>query len=180
MVLLYLVQGYVDLEYYMTEQLSEKSDVYSFSIVLLELITARLPIEGGKYIVRLVKEALENGGIACLREEVMDPVLRQDKLTGFGEFLGLALSCLKDSGANRPTVREAVKELESIVEMQGPYHSIKHSPQSGPIGVKGTREVYGEDEEGISMLLAGQGKENHKNLFEYSGAYQVSGTIDPK
>ncbi|XP_057837068.2 leucine-rich repeat receptor protein kinase HPCA1 [Cryptomeria japonica] len=172
--------GYLDPEYYMTQQLSEKSDVYSFGIVLLELITARLPIEGGKYIVRLVKEALDSGGIAWLQEDLMDPALKQDNLTGFGEFLGLALSCVKELGAERPSMRGAVKELESIVEMQGPYSSVKDSPESDPIVVKGTRKLYDEDDEEISMVLPGQGKDNHRNLFEYSGAYQVSGTIEPK
>ncbi|GLJ34400.1 hypothetical protein SUGI_0691590 [Cryptomeria japonica] len=110
----------------------------------------------------------------------MDPVLRQDNLRGFGEFLGLALSCLKDSGAERPTMREVVKELESIVDMQGSCDSITDSPQSGRIGGKGIRKLYGEDEEDISMVLPVQRKKAHKSLFEYSGAYQVSGTIQPK
>jgi serine/threonine protein kinase len=43
----------------MTQQLSEKSDVYSFGVVLLELITARQPIEKGRYIVREIRTAID-------------------------------------------------------------------------------------------------------------------------
>ncbi|KAK9928622.1 hypothetical protein M0R45_025746 [Rubus argutus] len=44
--------GYLDPEYYMTQRLTEKSDVYGFGVLMLELLTARRPIEQGKYIVR--------------------------------------------------------------------------------------------------------------------------------
>lgn len=50
-----LVQGYLDPEYYMTQKLTDKTDVYSFGIVLLELITGMVPIsESNKNIVREV------------------------------------------------------------------------------------------------------------------------------
>ncbi|KAH9289277.1 hypothetical protein KI387_033394 [Taxus chinensis] len=182
--------GYLDPEYYMTQQLSEKSDVYSFGIVLLELITARLPIEGGKYIVRLVTNALEDGGIAFLQEELMDPELREYNLTGFGEFLDLALSCVKEYGSERPSMREVVKQLESIVDMEGSYrvnppsapHSvIKVSPKAyGDANVTQSPQLYGEDEDGNSLIMDGQGKEGNKNMFDYSGAYLVSRTVEPK
>ncbi|GLJ34404.1 hypothetical protein SUGI_0691680 [Cryptomeria japonica] len=172
--------GYLDPEYYMTQQLSEKSDVYSFGIVLLELITARLPIEGGKYIVRLVNNALESGGVELLQEDLMDPVLRQDNLKGFGEFLDLALRCVEEMAAERPTMREVVKQLEFIVDMEGSFQSTKISPESRPIDSKGTPKLYSEDEEGNSIVLPAQVEKGHKFLFEYSGAYLVNSTVEPK
>lgn len=49
------IMGYMDPEYYMTNQLTEKSDVYNFGVVLLEIITGKIPIDKGRYIVREVK-----------------------------------------------------------------------------------------------------------------------------
>ena len=49
-----IVQGYIDPEYYLTRQLTEKSDVFSFGVVLLELITGTRAISKGKNIVREV------------------------------------------------------------------------------------------------------------------------------
>ena len=43
----------------MTQQLTEKSDVYSFGVVMLELVTAKQPIEKGKYIVREVRMVMD-------------------------------------------------------------------------------------------------------------------------
>nr|GFA91722.1 probable LRR receptor-like serine/threonine-protein kinase At5g48740 [Tanacetum cinerariifolium] len=38
--------GYLDLEYYSTQQLTEKSNIYSYRVVLLELICGRVPLRG--------------------------------------------------------------------------------------------------------------------------------------
>jgi len=49
-----IVQGYIDPEYNLTHQLTEKSDVFSFGVVLLELITGKRAITKGKNLVQEV------------------------------------------------------------------------------------------------------------------------------
>ena len=98
----------------MTQQLSEKSDVYSFGVVLLELITARQPIEKGRYIVREIRTAIdqydqEYYGLKGL----IDPKIQDSaKLIGFRRFVQLAMECVEESGVDRPTMNDVVKNTQ--------------------------------------------------------------------
>ncbi|RVW31428.1 Receptor-like protein kinase FERONIA [Vitis vinifera] len=77
--------GYLDPEYYRRQQLTEKSDVYSFVVVLFEVLCARPPLN------QTVEK--ERGKIA------------PDCLQKFGE---IAVSCLQDQGIERPSMSDVV------------------------------------------------------------------------
>ncbi|KAM1691427.1 hypothetical protein ACFX15_032506 [Malus domestica] len=113
--------GYMDPEYYMTQQLTEKSDVYSFGVVMLELITARQPIEKGKYIVREVQLVMDKNDEEHygLRELTDRNIRNSGTLIGFGRFLELAMQCVEESAADRPTMSELVKAIETILQNDG-------------------------------------------------------------
>ncbi|KAL6624587.1 hypothetical protein ACP70R_031908 [Stipagrostis hirtigluma subsp. patula] len=113
--------GYLDPEYYMTQQLTAKSDVYSFGVVLLELIVAKPPIHENKYIVREVKMALDmEDRVYCGLKDVMDPVLQKmGGLPGFPRFLKLALQCVQEVAADRPSMNTIVREIEVIMQDNG-------------------------------------------------------------
>jgi serine/threonine protein kinase len=116
-----VMQGYLDPEYYMTQQLTAKSDVYSFGVVLLELIVAKPPIYEKKYIVREVKTALDmEDTMYCGLKDVMDPVLlKLGGLQGFPRFLKMALQCVEEVGPDRPTMNNIVREIEMIMQDHG-------------------------------------------------------------
>ena len=110
----------MDPEYYMTQQLTEKSDVYSFGVVMLELITARMPIERGKYIVKVVQTAMDKTKVLYNLHEVLDPAIGlQTSLKGLEKFVDLAMSCVEEAGANRPAMGDVVKEIENIMQLAG-------------------------------------------------------------
>ncbi|XP_057753124.1 leucine-rich repeat receptor protein kinase HPCA1-like [Arachis stenosperma] len=116
--------GYLDPEYYMSQQLTEKSDVYSFGVLMLEIISARRPIERGKYIVKEVRNAMDMTKVLCGLHEIIDPSIGLGAssnigLVGLDKFVDLAMKCVSDSGVERPKMSEVVRELENIL-----HHSL--------------------------------------------------------
>ncbi|KAF0925389.1 hypothetical protein E2562_016641 [Oryza meyeriana var. granulata] len=111
--------GYLDPEYYMTQQLSEKSDVYSFGVVMLELVSGRQPIEKGRYVVREVRLAIDPAD----RDHhyglrgIVDPAIRDAARTPvFRRFVQLAMGCVDESAAARPAMGAVVKEIEAMLQ----------------------------------------------------------------
>ncbi|PON78712.1 Mitogen-activated protein kinase kinase kinase [Trema orientale] len=112
--------GYLDPEYYTTQQLTEKSDVYSFGVLMLELITARKPIERGVYIVKEVRETMDKSKYLYSLHTLLDPAIGlETRLNGLERFVNLAMRCLENERANRPRMSEVVKEIESIMHVAG-------------------------------------------------------------
>ena len=104
----------------MTQQLTEKSDVYSFGVLLLELITARKPIERGKYIVKEVRVMMDKTKDLYNLHTVLDPVIcLGTRLIGFDRYVDLTMRCVEDARADRPTMSKVVKEIESIMQLAG-------------------------------------------------------------
>ncbi|KAG8499124.1 hypothetical protein CXB51_005584 [Gossypium anomalum] len=172
--------GYLDPEYYMTQQLTEKSDVYSFGVVMLELITAKQPIEKGKYVVREVRSVMdtkddEHYGL----RELMDPCIRSlGNLLGFGKFLELAMQCVEDSATDRPTMSDVVKAIETILQNDGMNTNSTTSASSSAtdFGVaKGSlRHPYAD------ALPKKEVNVSDSDAFDYSGGYTLSAKVEPK
>ncbi|KAK6119124.1 hypothetical protein DH2020_047132 [Rehmannia glutinosa] len=157
--------GYLDPEYYMTQQLTEKSDVYSFGVLLLELLTARSPIEKGKYIVREVKQVMDTTKDMYNLQSILDPIVASSMSSRSVEiFVDLSLRCVQELGANRPTMSEVVKEIENIMEMAG----LNPNAESAS-----TSASYEGVSKGFDHPYSNEG------LFAYSGAYPPS-KLEPK
>lgn len=104
----------------MTQQLTEKSDVYSFGVLMLELITAKKPIDKGKYIVREVRMAMDKTKDLYNLHDFLDSTIGLGtRLNGFEQFVDLAMRCVEDAGVDRPTMSDVVKEIEAIMQLAG-------------------------------------------------------------
>ncbi|PHT88944.1 hypothetical protein T459_11050 [Capsicum annuum] len=106
--------GYLDPEYYRSNQLTEKSDVYSFGVVLLEIITGRNLI--GKqdkiYVVTWVNDMLEKGDVT----KVIDPGLRGEvDVKSARKVVELAMACVSLDSRGRPDMSVVVSVLKQCL-----------------------------------------------------------------
>ncbi|XP_056683393.1 wall-associated receptor kinase-like 17 [Spinacia oleracea] len=107
--------GYIDPEYVETHEVTDKCDVYSFGVLLLELLTRRSPClmmaRGGTDLVGLVVSMVERN---CLIEMVDSEVLEQASLDEIEQVAKLAMICVAKKGVERPTMVEVVTRLWQI------------------------------------------------------------------
>ncbi|KAM6568709.1 hypothetical protein CsatB_016694 [Cannabis sativa] len=123
--------GYLDPEYYRNYQLTDKSDVYSYGVVLLELLTSQNAIDFSRdqddvNLAIYVKQRANNNGDGVI--EIMDHRLLEtepsssatsadDVLNSVKLFLKLALSCLGEKKEDRPAMRDVVQVLQCIIQV---------------------------------------------------------------
>jgi len=113
--------------YYNTSHLSEKSDVFSFGVVLLVLITGRPAIftlnnTERTNITHWVQGRLSEGDI----ESVVDPRLRgYCDVNSLWKVAELALHCTERAGRDRPTMAEVVEGLRESLQLEGTSRSMR-------------------------------------------------------
>ncbi|XP_050378910.1 nodulation receptor kinase-like [Argentina anserina] len=106
--------GYLDPEYYTTHHLSTKSDVFSFGVVLLEIVTGREPLNIHRprpewSLVEWAKPYIRESKI----EEIVDPNIKGAyHAEAMWRVVEVALSCIEPFSAYRPGMVDIVRELE--------------------------------------------------------------------
>ncbi|CAN0854690.1 Calmodulin-binding receptor-like cytoplasmic kinase 1 [Linum grandiflorum] len=109
--------GYLDPEYLRTYTLTDKSDVFSFGVLLVELVTGRHPIDQNRSInekvtIKWAMKRLKDGDAIM----VMDPILRRSPASNRAteDVLKLAQKCLAPMRPSRPSMKECAEVLWRI------------------------------------------------------------------
>ncbi|XP_051130694.1 probable LRR receptor-like serine/threonine-protein kinase At1g67720 isoform X2 [Andrographis paniculata] len=112
--------GYLDPEYYISQQLTDKSDVYSFGVILLELISGREAISNESFgsncrnIVQWAKMHMGNGDI----RSIIDPTLQSYESQSMWKIAEKALMCVHANGSARPPISEVAKEIQDAIAVE--------------------------------------------------------------
>ncbi|KAL0332717.1 UNVERIFIED_CONTAM: putative LRR receptor-like serine/threonine-protein kinase [Sesamum calycinum] len=125
--------GYISPEATLTHEVTRESDVYSFGIVLLELLTGKKPVmfTQDEDIVKWVKRQLQRGQIS----ELLEPGLLEldPESSEWEEFLlgiKVGLLCTAPDPLDRPTMADIVFMLEGC--RVGPDIPSSADPTSQP------------------------------------------------
>ncbi|BAT99533.1 hypothetical protein LR48_Vigan06g099500 [Vigna angularis] len=111
--------GYMAPEYATSGKLTDRSDVFSFGVVLLELITGRKPVDpmqplGEESLVEwarpLLLRALETGEFG----ELVDPKLQQQYIDKeMSKMIEAAAACVRHSALKRPRMVQVLRSLDN-------------------------------------------------------------------
>ncbi|XP_051136148.1 calcium/calmodulin-regulated receptor-like kinase 1 [Andrographis paniculata] len=118
--------GYLDPEYISTRSFTKKSDVYSYGILVFELIAGRNPLQGLMEYVELA--AMDTEGKVGW-EEIVDPRLDGNfDVKEINEVAALAHKCVNRVARRRPSMRDIVPVLTRILKSR--HGSKKHESKS--------------------------------------------------
>ncbi|KAL8488797.1 hypothetical protein ACS0TY_024922 [Phlomoides rotata] len=156
--------GYLAPEYAMWGKVSESCDVYSFGILLLEIVTGRKPIEklpGG--IKRTITEWAEPHITKGRFKDLVDPKLRGNcNEKQLIQTVNVAALCVQSEPEKRPTMREVVALLKG------------HDPNGNGQSMRIKSVKYGED---LMALDQESDDDDDDDLKRINGGYEDESSV---
>ncbi|KAF7143382.1 hypothetical protein RHSIM_Rhsim05G0033800 [Rhododendron simsii] len=146
--------GYFDPDYFLTQRLTKKSDVYAFGVVLWEVLCGRPVIdtrleEKQINLVNWAKMMIKKGKL----DRIIDPSLNGDITTHSLEYFAeLANKCLHNQSKKRSTIAEVVESLEIALASHKPGRPPDQYGEKNPSPTGKMLSTNGQTEMGNQMV----------------------------
>ncbi|MFQ6634183.1 hypothetical protein Gotur_011971 [Gossypium turneri] len=152
--------GYLAPEYASSGKLTDRSDVFSFGVMLLELITGKQPIDISMddslvdWARPLLTRALEGGNV----DELVDPRLEKNyNQNEMQRMIACAAASIRHSARKRPKMSQIARILEGDSSLDDLNENGSKPGQSTIFGASGeyTNSSYNADMERFRQLALG-------------------------
>ncbi|KAE9453567.1 hypothetical protein C3L33_14539, partial [Rhododendron williamsianum] len=113
--------GYVAPEYLLDGKLTDKSDVYAFGVILLELLMGRKPVEknASSHCYSLVTWAMPQLTDRSKLPNIVDPVIRNSMdLKHLFQVAAVAVLCVQQEPSYRPLITDVLHSLIPLVPIE--------------------------------------------------------------
>lgn len=125
--------GYVAPEYLLDGKLTDKSDVYAFGVVLLELLLGRRPVEklAPSQCQSIVTWAMPQLTDRSKLPHIVDPLIRDTMdLKHLYQVAAVAVLCIQPEPSYRPLITDVLHSLVPLVpvELGGTLRITQHKP----------------------------------------------------
>ncbi|OIW17644.1 hypothetical protein TanjilG_28994 [Lupinus angustifolius] len=116
-------KGYVAPEWFKNMPITSKVDVYSFGVLLLEIISCRRNVE--LETENEEKEILTDWAYDCYKDGNLDALVENDKEAledkkNFVKLVIIGIWCVQEDPSLRPSIKKVTQMLEGVVEVQVP------------------------------------------------------------
>ncbi|GAB4845764.1 hypothetical protein Ancab_039173 [Ancistrocladus abbreviatus] len=167
--------GYIAPEYACTLKITVKCDVYSYGVVLLELITGKKPVDpsfpDNQHVIQWVREHLKNKRDPV---DIIDAKLQGHPDTQIQEMLqalGISLLCTSNRAEDRPTMKDVAVLLREIRHESPATESDAHKPVANA-----SKETENASSTSVmvtpAQLLLLQQRSSNCSLANYSSSSQ--------